>query len=93
MTMDWKIHKKQLLEDKEVAQALKEIEVEYQVARAIVKARVTKGLTQEELAKKLNTTQSVISRVESAKTMPTLSFLKRVATALNVSLQVQFKSQ
>ncbi|MBI2443151.1 MAG: helix-turn-helix transcriptional regulator [Candidatus Levybacteria bacterium] len=41
----------------------------------------------------LNTKQSVISRVENAKTVPSLSFLKRLTQVLDASLQVQFKSQ
>ncbi len=90
--MDWATHKKQLLKDPKVVSALKDTEIEYQIARAVIEARINKGLTQTELAKKLNTTQSVVSRVESAKTVPTLSFLKRLADALNVSLQVQFKA-
>ena len=90
--MDWKTHKKQLLKDEEVVKALKETALEYEVARAVIEARINKGLTQQDLAKKLHTTQSVISRVESAKTTPTLSFLRRLATALNVSLKVTFTS-
>lgn len=90
--MDWTTHKQQLLKDPEIIQALKETELEYQIARAIIEARANKGITQVELAKKLNTTQSVISRVESAKTTPTLTFLKRLAHVLNLSLQVQFKT-
>lgn len=89
--MDWNAHKQQLLQDPEVVAALKETEVEYQIAHALIEARIKQGLTQRELAQKLHTTQSVISRVESAKTTPTLSFLKRVADALHLSLHVQFK--
>jgi ribosome-binding protein aMBF1 (putative translation factor) len=90
--MDWKTHKKELLKDPEFKHALKEFAIEYQIARAVIEARTNRGLTQQDLAQKLNTTQSVISRVESAKTKPTLSFLERLADALNVSLQVQFKA-
>ena len=89
--MDWKTHKAQLLKDPKVRKALKESELEYQIARAIIKARIEKGLTQGQLAYKLKTKQSVISRVENAKTVPSLSFLKRLANVLNVSLSVQFK--
>ena len=89
--MDWTTHKKLLLKDPEVKKALKETEVEYQVARAVIRARIEQGLTQAQLARKLKTRQSVISRVENAKTVPSLSFLKRLAEALNVSLQVQFQ--
>lgn len=89
--MDWATHRKILLKDPAVRKALKETELEYQVARAIIKARIERGLTQKQLAQKLNTKQSVISRVESANTTPSLSFLKRLAQAFNTSLQVQFK--
>ncbi|MBI2641069.1 helix-turn-helix transcriptional regulator [Candidatus Roizmanbacteria bacterium] len=89
--MDFQTHKKQLMKDPVFRKAYKESELEYQIARALIKARLEQGLTQKELAKKLNTKQSVISRVENAKTIPSLSFLKRLADVLHASLQVQFK--
>lgn len=89
--MDWKTHKAELLKDPKVRQALKETELEYQIARSIIRARTEQGLTQAQLAKKLKTRQSVISRVENARTTPSLSFLKRLAEVLDASLRVQFK--
>lgn len=89
--MDWKTHRAELLKDPEVQKALKEHELEFQIAKAIIEARINKGLSQKDLAEKLHTKQSVISRVENAKTTPSLSFLKRLAEVLNVSLQVQFR--
>lgn len=71
--------------------AYKESKLEYQIARALIKARLEQGMTQKELAKRLKTKQSVISRVENAKTVPSLSFLKRLAGVLKASLQVEFK--
>ncbi len=88
---NWDDHKKDLLKNSKFKEALEETELEYQIARAIIEARVNKGLTQGELAERLDTRQSVISRVENAKTTPSLSFLKRLASALDVTLQVNFK--
>lgn len=88
--VDWDDFKKDLEKQPGFKEALKETELEYQVAYAIVKARIKKGMTQEDLAKAMNTKQSVISRAENAKTVPSLSFLKRLAQVLGVSLQVQF---
>ena len=88
--MDWKTHKRKLLKNPKFRQAVKETEPEYQVARALVLARVKNDLTQRELAKKMGTKQSVISRVENAKTTPSLSFLKRLARVLNTRLEVRF---
>ena len=89
--MDWDTHKKILLKDPKFRKAYEESRLEYEIARAVIRARIERGLTQKQLADKLNTKQSVISRVESANTTPSLSFLKRLAEALNTSLQVQFK--
>ncbi len=89
--LDWEDYEKELFAKPGFKEVLKETELEYQVARAIVEVRVKKGMTQEDLAKAMNTKQSVISRVENARTVPSLSFLKRLAKVLNASLQVQFK--
>ncbi len=91
MYMDFQTHKKQLMRNPVFRKAYEESEPEYQIARALIKARLERGYTQKELAKKLHTKQSVISRVENAKTAPTITFLKRLADVLNTSLQVQFK--
>lgn len=89
--MDWETHRKQLLAKPGFKKALEETELEYQVARAIIKARIEKGLTQKDLANAMHTKQSVISRVENGRTVPSLSFLKRLAEVLDASLQIQFK--
>jgi len=89
--MNWETHRKILMKDPEVRKAWKETKLEYEIARALILARVKKRLTQAQLAKKLKTRQSVISRVESGQTTPSLSLLKRLAAALNTSLSVQFK--
>ena len=87
--MNWRTYRKKLLKNPKFVQAQQDSEVEYQIARAVIKARIENGLSQQQLADKLHTRQSVISRVESAKTMPSLTFLKRLATAFGGSLQVQ----
>jgi ribosome-binding protein aMBF1 (putative translation factor) len=87
----WEEFEKELFKKPGFKKALKETELEFQVARAVIEARVKKGMTQADLAKAMKTKQSVISRVENAKTVPSLSFLKRLAHALDVSLQVHFK--
>ena len=87
--MDWKTHKKALLKDPEFRKVREATRLEFEIARAIIRARIERGITQAELAKKLKTKQSVISRAESAVSLPSLSFLKRLAEALNVSLQIK----
>jgi len=89
--MTWEEFEKKLFKQPGFKEAAEETRLEYEIARALIKARLEKGLTQAEIAKLMNTKQSVISRVENARTTPSLAFLKRLATALDASLQVQFK--
>ncbi|MDD2680804.1 MAG: helix-turn-helix transcriptional regulator [Patescibacteria group bacterium] len=56
------------------------------VAEMVQEARLSHGLTQAELAKKINTKQSAISRLESGSYSPNLSFLKKIAQALGLKL-------
>ena len=87
--MNWQTHKRQLLKNPDFKQALNEIAPELQIAKAMIEARIKKGISQEELAFRINTKQSVISRVENARTTPSLNFLKRAAQALNTSFKLQ----
>lgn len=89
--MDWEDFEKELFKRPGFKEAQAETRLEYEIARALIKARLEKGLTQAEIAKRMNTKQSVISRVENARTMPSLAFLKRLAEVLGASLQVQFR--
>jgi len=88
---NWDTYKQKLLKDPEFKKLYEEFQPEFEIAKSIIRARIEQKITQKELARKMNTTQSVISRVEQAKTSPSLSFLKRLAAALNTTLQVQFK--
>ena len=89
--MTWEEYEKILMKRPGFKEAQEETRLEYEIARALIKARLEKGLTQAEIAKRMHTKQSVISRVENARTMPSLAFLKRLAEVLNASLEVQFK--
>lgn len=89
--LDWDDFEKELFKQPGFKEAVEETRLEFEIARALIKARIEKGLTQAEIAKRMHTKQSVISRVENARTVPSLSFLKRLARVLDASLQVQFK--
>ena len=88
---NWDTYKQKLLKDPEFKRLYEQSQPEFEIAKAIIRARIENKITQKELAEKMNTTQSVISRVEQGKTSPSISLLKRLAAALNTTLQVQFK--
>lgn len=71
--------KADLMQDPEFCRAYEELEPAYQVARL----RIMRGLTQQQLADLVGTSQSSIARLESGKELPRLSFLQRVVRALN----------
>jgi DNA-binding XRE family transcriptional regulator len=70
------------------------LELEYQVASQMIKARSRAGLTQDAVAERMGTTKSAISRLESAsKHAPSLATLKRYASAVGCELQVKLVPQ
>lgn len=76
-------------DDLEREVSIREERVNAEVARTIYKLRKESRLTQKELAKMVNTTQSVISRLEDADYEGhSLKMLNRIAMALNHQLRV-----
>ena len=82
------------LERKGFKEAYDALELEYQVASQMLRARARAGLTQDAVAQKMGTTKSAISRLESAgKHAPSLTTLKRYAEAVGCDLQVKLVPQ
>ena len=78
------------LENPEFEKEWKASEDEYQVSRAVIKARLEKGMTQAELAKASGIDQRVISRVETGETLPTVRTLGKIAQGLGDNLVIAF---
>lgn len=62
---------------------------EFKIGVILKEIRKSSGLTQEELAKKIKTTKSAISRIENHAEDIKLSTLKKVANALGKNLSVR----
>ena len=84
-------HLRDSLKDPKFKIAWKKSQVEYDLASALIKKRLSKKISQRSLAKKINTTQAVISRIETMSANPSLLLLKRLAEALDSKLILQFK--
>lgn len=82
--------KEQLLQNPELRREYDELKVLYDIKREIIRLRIEQGLSQKELADKINTKQSAISRLESGEYNPSLEFLSKVANALGKELQISF---
>jgi transcriptional regulator with XRE-family HTH domain len=59
---------------------------EINVARAVRDIRHMRGLSQRQLAGRMQVPRTYISKIENAKAMPTLSSLQRLAAALGVDI-------
>jgi DNA-binding XRE family transcriptional regulator len=71
-------------------EAYEALEMEYQLANQMLKARSRAGLTQDAVADLMGTTKSAISRLESAgKHAPSIATLRRYAEAVGCDLQVK----
>lgn len=78
------------LKDPEFRKVWEEGEADYQLGRQIIQARIDRKISQRELAKRANTTQAVISRIESQDVSTTLQMATRIARALGKTLRISF---
>jgi HTH-type transcriptional regulator / antitoxin HipB len=80
-------HRKKI--DKEFAEGYKEGYEQFKIGIMLRQARESAGLTQEELALRLNTRKTAISRIENHAEDIKLSTLERFAAALGKQLRLQ----
>ncbi len=64
------------------------MDIEYRVARDLQSVRKSKPLTQAELAERMGTTQSVVSRVEKGSNV-SIETLARYAAACGACLNIK----
>ena len=76
--------------DPELREAYEAMEPAFLVVVELIRARGEEGMTQEEVARRMGTRRSLISRVEQMETTPTLRTVHALATALGRQLQIRF---
>lgn len=89
--------KKAALSKASVKKEFDSLKEEFDLLSAMIKARKIAGKTQNEVAKKMNTSTSVVGRLEtgggSQKHSPTYALLRKYAHAVNCNLEVRFVSR
>ncbi|MEK7544303.1 MAG: helix-turn-helix transcriptional regulator [Patescibacteria group bacterium] len=88
--LDFAAWEKESLKNPKIKAEYDKLQPEFALIQAMIDARVQKRVTQEELAIKVGTKQSVISRLETGRGNPTVAFLKKLAAALNTRLEIRF---
>jgi ribosome-binding protein aMBF1 (putative translation factor) len=84
------LHKK-WMKDPDYRAEYEGLEEEFTLASAIIEARSQAGLTQAELAARMETSQSAIARLESGRMIPSGRTLKRFARATGTRLRIKFE--
>lgn len=87
----WVSHKKlkaDLMKNPEFRREYDALQPEFEIAEQIINARIERKISQAELAKRMNTGQAVVSRLEGANGSPSLALLKRLARALGIKLHL-----
>lgn len=73
--------KQRWMSDPEFQAEYERLEPEFALAEQLIRARTQAGLSQQELARRMKTTQSAIARLESGGSMPTWRTLRRFGEA------------
>jgi len=84
------MHKKWMRQPK-YRKAYEALEKEFVLASAMIDARNRAGLTQQELARRMGTTQPVVARLESGRVRPSMRTLERLAKATGSRLLISFE--
>ena len=90
MTKITDLHK-QWLKRPDYKKAFDDSQAEFELARHIIQTRINSGLSQVELAKKMETSQSSIARLESGTSLPSMRTLTKFAKATNTEINISFK--
>ncbi len=83
--------KEQLMKDEEFRIEYEKLKPRYDVISQIIKARNEQNVTQEELAFRVGTQKSNISRLESGTYNPSLDLLVKVAKSLGKEVEIVLK--
>ena len=77
--------------DPDYLRAYDDLDPEFSLARSLIEARVGAGLTQAQLAERMETTQSVVARLESGRGHPSTRTLETLARSTGTRLRISFE--
>jgi len=80
---DYETFRKKLLSDPEVLKEYEEHKAEFEIAMALIKARLAAKMTQLDVARRMHTSQAQIARLESGQHFPSMSSIHKYAQAVN----------
>lgn len=81
---------KEWLKDPDYRERYEALADEFSLVSALIAARARAGLTQEQVAQRMKTTQAVIARLEGGGAKPSTRTLERFAKATGSRLRIVF---
>lgn len=88
--MEWSKVRNEILSNPEVKKEYEKLKPEYEIIRAVLNARKTRNLTQQQLADRTGINRADISRLENGNSNPTIAQLQRIAEGMDMTLKVEF---
>lgn len=82
---------KKWMKDSDYRREYVALEKEFSLVSALIAARTRAGLTQEQVAQRMRTTQAVVARLESGGSKPSTRTLERFAEATGSRLKITFE--
>ena len=84
---------KDWMKDPKYRREYRALEDEFSLTAALIEARSRAGMTQEQVARRMKTTQAVIARLESKSSRPSTRTLQRYAKATGSRLRISFEPE
>lgn len=88
---DYRDLREKALKNPNIKKEYELLRAEYEAIEKIIELRIKNKLTQKQLAEKIGTKQSAVSRFEKRMVNPTLYTLSQIASAFGKRLVVEFK--
>lgn len=85
------LHTEDMANDPEYRAAYDALEGEFALVSALIQARTRAQLSQAEVASRMGTTESVVSRLESGRAKPSTRTLERYAKATGHTLHISLE--
>ncbi|WP_282803179.1 helix-turn-helix domain-containing protein [Bombella apis] len=82
--------KNRLMQNEDFAREYNQADAEYSLLEEMVSLRNRAHLTQEEVARRMKTSQSAVARLEAGNGSPTIKTLKNYARAVGSTLVIRF---
>lgn len=89
--MNYKDYFKKFENDPEYKKARKKFGLLLDIGDEILRLRIEKGWSQAELAKRADTKQANISRLESGLSNPSVNFLQKLAKSLDATVAIRLE--